>query len=331
MRIVFIIIFSLCGLLARSYDFWYEKPRDFASGIYAMGDNEGKTIAASSMQVRARSVGDRTPWGIIWDMTDSLSYTRARLTLPQSRHFDDDFGSYYGLVVERVDSGRSTVLHEVAPGGLHGVERGYNTLKLISDNTGEARLYAGNKELVDMGAYRLKGGTFALWTGGSKHIDVQRLCLELDTIAPPRFSTEYFALLASSQAHTIPADSVTVTGRWEFLDREIKSSGTHLGGKYTLAVVSTAGGGYEIVYLQGADVNTGLWRYGCVKGYLKPTSFAGDFDLIWYDSLGREIIGEQSATLSSDGSLLIFNFPLAKASLRFRRAAIDTSIDTSRE
>lgn len=310
MRPILLTLFALCGLLAHGYDCWYDTPRTIPGGRMTLGCTEGKTVALASVQIRATSKAGLTSWGLVWDMTDSLSFTRARLTVPDKG--DNEFGSWYGLVVERVDSGRVRELYKAEPTTVPGVARGFNTLKLISDDPigHTARLYAGNEELVDVTDVTLNGGAFALWVEENKKLKVQRICLELDTVPLPVISPRFESWHKQNIAG--------VEGEWEFLDREVKNENVNVGGAYRLRIVPCPDG-YEMLYLGGADVNEGIWKPGCVKGLLKPSAFRGDYDLVWYDAIGREIKGEQNAVLSADDALLQLNFPLAKTSLRFRR------------
>ena len=106
---------------------------------------------------------------------------------------------------------------------------------------------------------------------------------------------------------------------WRYLDRDTDARVLNLGGEYRLATVSNADGGYDIVYIDGARVNSGYWRPLMIKGRLKPTAFINHYDLIWYDSYGRVIDRETSADIEN-GSILKLNFPLYGGSVRFAPA-----------
>lgn len=316
MRPLALILCAMVFILARGYDHWYVEPRSVSPGITVMGSDNDATVAGISMQVRALPKNARSSWGLIWDMTDSLSFTRARLTPPPQEWYDDNFGACYGIVVERVDSGRTQVLHRSEPGSAKGLGHDWNTVKIIGDDpsSGTVRLYAGSKDLEYIGDFSLGSGEFALWADGKKGLKVQRMCLELDTVPRPALSKLY-----AETGDSCLFDTASAVGRWEFLDRDIRGQRISIGGKYRLAVAGNPDDGYDIVYVSGAEVNRDLWKEGCIKGRLIPTAFQGDYDLVWFDALGRRRDGEQSATLSADGNLLQLNFPLAKAVVRFRR------------
>ncbi len=314
MRALSLILVIAVSFSVNAFDNWYDSAVAVPPGLHIVGDSEDNTIVSSVFQLRGSSKADAAEWGIIWDMTDSTSFTRARLTTPASSRFDDDFGSHFGLIVERVDSGLATVLYEAEPGSQKGVGRGFNTLKLISDDPvgRTARLYAGQKELRHVAAVPLNGGKFAVWVGKGKDLMLRRQMLEIDTVALP-------AMTALDMDTALSEESDSVQGEWEFLDRDVRNNQVSLGGRYRIVTIADSSGGYEIIYIGGADINPRIWQPGCVKGYLRPTNFQGDFDLVWFDSLGRRLQGEQSATLTGNGELLQLNFPLIGAQVRFRK------------
>jgi len=316
MRTLSLIFIVAVSFTVSAFDYWYDPAAAVTPGFHILGDSEDRTIVSSVFQIRGASKADATEWGIIWDMADSTSFTRARLTTPAASRFDDDFGSHFGLIVEQVDSGRATVLYEAEPGSQKGVGRGFNTLKLISDDPvgRTARLYAGQKELRQVAVVPLDGGKFAIWVGKRDDIILQRQMLELDTVALP-------AMTKLDIDTALSEESDSVQGEWEFLDRDVRDNRVSLGGRYRIVTIADNSGGYEIIYLGGAEINPRIWQPGRVKGYLRPTNFQGDFDLVWFDSLGRRMQGEQSATLTGSGELLQLNFPLIGAQMRFRKVS----------
>lgn len=104
--------------------------------------------------------------------------------------------------------------------------------------------------------------------------------------------------------------------RWRYLDRDTDARVLNLGGEYRLATVSNADGGYDVVYIDGARVNSAYWKPMMIKGRLLLTVFVNHYDLIWYDAYGRVIDCETSADIEN-GSILKLNFPLYGGSVRF--------------
>lgn len=120
-----------------------------------------------------------------------------------------------------------------------------------------------------------------------------------------------------SLAEYLAASRDPAEGFWKYYDRKTDPLRAAIGGKYTLATVRTADGGYDIIYLAGADARYGLWQPLLVKGHLTPDGFDGCYLLSWRDADGAEISHETSATI--EGDLLILSFPYWKATLRFAR------------
>lgn len=108
-------------------------------------------------------------------------------------------------------------------------------------------------------------------------------------------------------------------GVWHYLDRDLKEGKAFLGGEYTIALKATADGGYDIVYLYGARYGADSWCPLMIKGRLRPTPFAGHYDLEWLDASGRALDRETSADFEIEGKVLRLNMPLYGGTLRFRR------------
>ena len=108
-----------------------------------------------------------------------------------------------------------------------------------------------------------------------------------------------------------------VEGYWCYLDRANNKAMAIPGGYYRLAIVNN-GNGYDIIYLDGADICKELWRPMRIKGKLMPTGFVDSYDLIWYDARGHIVSNEMYATIEQD-AILKLSFPLLESELRFRR------------
>lgn len=108
------------------------------------------------------------------------------------------------------------------------------------------------------------------------------------------------------------------SGYYTYLDRDNDTRLAQPGGFYKLALISDNDGGYEIIYLDGAEVNSALWKPGMLKGRLRPTIFKNNYDLEWLDSANLPIAREVFATLT-DNVILELNFPIYKTKLRFSR------------
>lgn len=103
---------------------------------------------------------------------------------------------------------------------------------------------------------------------------------------------------------------------WEFFDEEVETRIALKGGRYKLALLPATGGGYDIIYISGAEVNYNRWKTGMLKGRLIPTPFADTFTLYWIDSAGKEISDGTPYAVLHDAVMTLV-FPIHKAKFRF--------------
>ena len=273
-------------------------------GTHAKADS--CLILGASFQARAQGRGE---WGIAWG-TDSAQ-VQARV-LPSEQTYDDVFPAPPTVVVESVAAdGRTRALKRAALQGDPEVWRGC-TLKVIYDQPSDTvgRLYAGTKRLELVGQVPFSSPTIFRSFRGQGNSKLLRVNVYLDTVA--EIEVRPLPPLAA-------AANTSVEGDWEFLDRDMDSGLASLGGRYRLRVTPCGAGEWMIQLADGADINARLWPAGAVKGWLRATRFADDYDLTWRDSEGRTLSGEMNATLEASGQLLTLRFPLHKATIRFRR------------
>ena len=109
-----------------------------------------------------------------------------------------------------------------------------------------------------------------------------------------------------------------VEGFWTHLDRENNPAYARPGGTYTLAVVKTEAGTYDILYISGARILADKWKPCMLKGSLVPTIFVGQYTLMWIDSEFEPITEDLSADLT-DNSVLALRFPLYETVIRLSK------------
>lgn len=111
-----------------------------------------------------------------------------------------------------------------------------------------------------------------------------------------------------------------IEGHWQYLDRDNDPRYARPGGRYHLAVVADGTGGYDILYLGGAQILPAKWLPFMRKGRLRPTNFIGHYELSWIDSEFEEMTTDIHADLTTSGSILALSFPLLHTTMRFSRA-----------
>lgn len=114
-----------------------------------------------------------------------------------------------------------------------------------------------------------------------------------------------------------------IEGYWQYLDRDIDERKIKLGGRYTLALVKNDDG-YDIVYIDGAEVLSGMWKTGFLKGKLRRTPFQDHYDMVWYDATFKPFNVDVYATVEN-ASVLTFYFPIQKSSMRFYKKVAATN------
>lgn len=106
-------------------------------------------------------------------------------------------------------------------------------------------------------------------------------------------------------------------GYWIYLDRDIEDNWLRLGGRYTIALVEN-GHGYDVIYVDGAQVKKSQWHTGMKKGVMTETIFTDNFNGIWYDATMEPIEEDVFATFES-GVILNFKFPVYNSQVRFSK------------
>ena len=106
-------------------------------------------------------------------------------------------------------------------------------------------------------------------------------------------------------------------GYWTYLDRDMEDTWLKLGGRYTIALVENSQG-YDIIYVDGAQVKKSLWHTGMKKGEMRNTIFTDNFNASWIDATLEPINQDVYATFES-GVILNIKFPVYKSQVRFSK------------
>ncbi len=106
-------------------------------------------------------------------------------------------------------------------------------------------------------------------------------------------------------------------GYWEYLDRDMEDKWLRMGGRYKIALVASDDG-YDIIYIDGAQVKKSLWKTGQLKGRLKNTIFTDNFNGYWVDATLRPFENDVYATFES-GVILNMKFPVYQSQMRFSK------------
>lgn len=127
--------------------------------------------------------------------------------------------------------------------------------------------------------------------------------------------------ITSLKRHIAQSDN-PAEGIWQYLDRDANPRYALPGGNYTLATVADGRGGYDIIYLSGAEKAASKWEAGMIKGHLSPTVFEHHYNLVWFDAEMNEISRECSADIELP-AIMRLNFPLLKTTVRLSKSPQD--------
>lgn len=265
----------------------------------------------------AESFAPLQAFGFMWNVSkDGKSYHRATLR-PCNPMPDDVFDHrYITLNISRVTEGHDSLIHEARLRNGFNPTLGENTMGFEADmKTGFTTIYGGAKEQEALFQFSIPANELS-----------NRTAIFSEGRANMSFAVSEFIFDNREQLktnHTIESlreaftsERKTPCGFYRYLDRQNDQRYSRLGGNYTIAVVDSPGGGYDIIYIGGATTERQHWSTGMLKGHLSPTIFSNHYNLVWYDSSCNAIDNECSADIEQ-GAILTFNFPLLKTSLRF--------------
>lgn len=252
--------------------------------------------------------------GVVWNMTDSHTYNYA--IIENAGPTFDDLTERPAMILNEghIDNGVVIARPPVRIDKDINTNGGENSLAVEITGT-DVSILAGHKALSEIAAQAsgdcagamgiLVRGQVSFNMAVSERIADQRHELSSQWNRPA--IDNYF----SSSLRPAPE------GVWRYLDRDNDPRFARPGGYYELAIVANhQTGGYDIIYLDGANTASSLWEPGMLKGRLSPTAFSGHFDLQWFDASMQLIDSECSATIESS-AILRLDFPLLKSSMRF--------------
>lgn len=281
----------------------------------------------ASVEVRARLVEVQGPsWEVCpasWSLTmkDSagMPVVRLGLTSPEEGMMDDMLPADPEVSVSMYDREGNIIRNELLmpPHGMRELDGGsYVTLSLSIDAKGMAEVMAGDERLVTMGNFLLGRDILSVVLGGDRAVDLWSVNIRERASDIGRMSGH--AEVPSGLCGRLFSSSDQRVGIYEYLDSDIDTGMCRLGGRYRLGVLPDGAGGYEIVYLGGAETNGGAWRSGMVKGRLTPTVFRDHFNLEWIDAEMSDDM--EDLWCQFDGVLMELHFPQERGVIRFSRS-----------
>lgn len=159
---------------------------------------------------------------------------------------------------------------------------------------------------------------FGFFAGPASEIKITDISLSLEKVIGPEKSLWWNK---EELKKYIENSDDELEGFWMIFDRDLEESLLKPGGDYLLGIVKDKED-YQIIYLEGASVNSSKWETGMVKGYLRVTPFEDVFDAEWTDAEG-ETISTGVKAQTGEGNTLTIQFPYHSSSLRLRKVPIE--------
>ena len=281
-------------------------------------NKQGKTRSIKNPITGERTNITRTQWGLVFNRDKDDNFCAVVLSCENSAPYDDitDQRSMQVTLMQR--TGREeTILAQTSLTKGVSLEDDLNTICVDVDERG-VKVSIGKQDLQPVLEADVKRPTGAVQVGylagPGASVSIERAVLTIDNERQVANSTlwtvealdEYFAQSAD------PAE-----GYWKYLDRDMQDDWLRLGGRYTLAVVR-ADDGYDLIYIDGAQVKKTMWQTGMLKGHMTKTIFSGNYDITWIDATMEPIEKDAQASIEN-GVILTLSFPVYKSQVRFAK------------
>ena len=281
-------------------------------------NKQGKTMSVKNPLTGGKTTITSTQWGLVFNYDENGDYCAVVLSCDNSAPYDDitDRRTMQVTVIQE----RGGEIKELAETRLDkgvSLEDDMNTLCVDVDEQ-HVTVSIGKNELqqvLEAPVKRITGMVkVGYLVGPGASVAVERAVLTIEnekqvaatTLWTPAALDEYFA------QSTDP-----IEGYWRYLDRDMQDDWLRLGGRYTLAVVRSDDG-YDLIYIDGAQVKKTMWTPGMLKGHMTPTLFTGNYDLSWIDATMEPIDKDTYATIEN-GIILTLYFPTYKSQVRFAK------------
>ena len=284
-----------------------------------LNNKQGKTRTIKNPMTGGKTTLTSTKWGLIFNRDSEGNYCAVVLSCNNSTPLDDitDQRKMQVTLIQR-QSGQVSEL--MSYDITHGVslEDGYNTICVDVDTRGVS-VSIGKSELnkvIECAIPRPIGDVqVGYLVGPGACVSIERAVLTIDNEQQLAITTTPWTLEALDEYFAQSTDPIE--GYWKYLDRDMQDDWLRLGGRYSLAVVGKDDG-YDLIYIDGAQVKKSSWQSGMLKGHITPTIFSGNYDLTWIDAT-MEPIGEDAYATIENGVLLTLVFPEYKSQVRFAK------------
>ena len=284
-----------------------------------LNNKQGKTKSIKNPMTGDKSTVTNSQWGLIFNDDDQGNYCAVVLSCENSTPYDDitDERTMQVTLVQVKDGKKTEAASTVVKKGVS-LEDDLNNLCVDVDEH-NVIVSVGKDELtrvIEVPITRPTGTVrVGYLTGPGARVAIERAVLTIEN------DQQVVATTTAWTSETLDAyfeqSADPVEGYWTYLDRDMEEQWLRLGGRYTLAVVR-ADDGYDIIYIDGAQVKKSMWQPGMKKGHFSRTLFTGNYNLSWIDATMEPIDNDAYATVEN-GVILTLNFPEYKSQVRFAK------------
>ena len=283
-----------------------------------LNNKQGKTRSIKNPMTGDKTLITSPQWGLVFNYDEDGNYCAVVLSCDNNAPYDDitDQRTMHVSLIQRSGSETTQLATTELKKGVS-LEDDMNTVCVDVDERSVTVSMGKNglKQVLEANITRPTGPLLVGYlVGPGSRVALERAVLTIEnenqvattTLWTREALDEYFA-----------TSSDPVEGYWKYLDRDMEDKWLRLGGRYTLAVVR-ADDGYDLIYMDGAQVKKSLWKSGMLKGHMTQTIFSGNYDATWIDATLEPIEKDVQATIEN-GVILTLNFPVFKSQVRFSK------------
>lgn len=260
-------------------------------------------------------VGDGKGWEV--SLCDSRGDTVARVNVGRR-------GVSYDEIANGQNEVTLTIRDYGAETGIGFVEREVGrrvvggaalSVSMMAATDGTAEIWCGDTKLESIGLIPVGNGVTSVSVKATGPVEIVSVNIKEEATETVREMTPWDE---NSLAERFASTADHREGFYDYLDCDMDTERCRLGGRYRLAVVNDGKGGYDLVYISGAEENSREWETGMLKGKLTPTLFQNHYNLSWLDSGFADDMEDLWGML--DGTLLSLSFPRERTTVRFSRS-----------
>ena len=283
-----------------------------------LNNKQGKTISVKDPMTGGKTQITSPQWGLVFNRDEDGNYNAVVLSCDNRSPYDDitDQRSMQVSLIQRMNGETSILAVADIKKGVS-LEDEMNTVCVDVDDHGVTIMVGKDelKQVLEADVKRPMGPVqVGYLVGAGARVALERAVLTIDN-GKQVAATTLWSLDDLNQY--LSASSDPVEGYWKYLDRDMEDKWLRLGGRYTIAIVR-ADDGYDLIYIDGAQVKKSLWQPGMKKGHMTKTIFSGNYDASWIDATMEPIDKDVQATIEN-GVILTLNFPVYKSQVRFAK------------